>query len=121
MFVGKWYHHYFGYTCYLPSLLLDNVSVTSGAPLTLFDDFTGTSTIYELMPDDFKYYEISESTDISADKVMINGQEYDNVNKTMLPDYIKIMNCDDVKIIGSVDKVLNAQIEEIIKNSKTEE
>lgn len=115
IFHGFWFHHYFGYKCHLPSITLDNFKVSSGIPIYLFNALTERhSTIYQLAAEDSTKYPI-DGVDISADKVMINGKYWDNVNKTSLPEFIKVMNCEGLVLKGSPDATMNKQIEKIIE------
>ena len=46
---GSWNDHYFGYTCHLPNVIIDNLTVSKGTKVTIFPtfgskDITSTST-----------------------------------------------------------------------------
>ena len=37
---ASWYDHYFGYTCHLPNVIIDNLTVSKGTKITVFPSFS---------------------------------------------------------------------------------
>ncbi len=40
LFSGNWHNHYFGYTCHLPNVTIDNLTVNRGTKITVFPGFS---------------------------------------------------------------------------------
>lgn len=42
IFSGSWYDHYFGYVCHLPSVIIDNLKISTGSSVTVFSGFSNS-------------------------------------------------------------------------------
>ncbi len=90
-------HHNFGYQAYYPeNVKLDGLTLNKPAKVYVYNDITPQG--------DF---------DITAPRVVVNGEEVDNVNQTIITKNISVKNLDEtvISLEGSLDPVLNSQLE----------
>ena len=97
LFNAKFYaHHNFGYQAYYPeNITVDGLTLATPTDVSLFNDITP----------DGEY-------DVSAERVTINGEEIENVNRMILPKNIVIKNVNETteSFKGSPDSVFNGQL-----------
>ncbi len=93
-------HHNFGYQAYYPTnIKVKNVSLRNPATLYLFNDITP-----------------GEEYDVTADRVTVNGEERENVNRMILSEKIEITEIGEnvTEFILSPDRVFASQLEKAI-------
>ena len=90
-------YHNFGYQAYYPeNVKVDGLTLANPAKVYVYNDITPQG--------DF---------DISAPRVVVNGEEVDNVNQMIITKSVTAKNLDEtvLSLEGSLDPVLNSQLE----------
>ncbi len=102
LFNARFYaHHNFGYQAYYPeNITIDGLTLKTPTDVSIFNDITPEG--------DF---------DITAEKVTINGEEIENVNRMIIPEKVVIKNTNETtkSFTGSPDTVFDKQLKLIFE------
>ena len=97
LFNARFYaHHNFGYQAYYPeNILIDGLTLDIPSDVSIFNDIT---------PDG--------DYDVTAEKVTIGGEEFENVNRMIIPEKVVIKNVNETtkSFKGSPDSVFDKQL-----------
>lgn len=119
VYKAQWYCHDFGYPCYLPETIIDNVSVEGFDKIYFLDDLVSNLKV-DVTPDDDSNEKIPlisvTDTEAVATEITIGDYTFENINPYILPKEIIIKNCSKyITFVGAYDAELNKIIEPLFK------